>query len=313
MAVEFHAGMFSAKKARTLVEDIHWNAKKLMHQSDISYHLANKIKKDFAKLMDNKTKTEEKARIRAELDGLLKQLEQLSVLEEREEFLVARESAETQKKTLEDMKLHIRLELEKLISSHSIPKSVEGIVRTKVGEDFKKINEDIRKQAEIALEVKRGSASATLQTIRIMAPSEKASARRQKIKAYRAEHEFNVIKAIKARLMEDEESHEINKIKRDLIHEAHDSEKEIHYVYVNLLYCLLFMSYIEKKFKEIGKEIKNGERHPELKQLMGNFEKTIKRIQDEWYTYMTKLVRVLQHLRFSVAPAEQAEILSKAA
>lgn len=314
MVIEFHTGIWSIKNARTLIEDIHWNAKKLMHQAAVTNSLVKDLKIYSERLTKRRTTEKEKEALENRLRVLLKEFERFSISKEREEFLVAREAAEVQKRMFEKMRRDIRDELSILLGpSPSIPRATAVSVLDKVRKDIGKVRGDVRKQAEIALEVKRGSASATLQSLRIIAPSEKAAARRQKRRAYRAENELDVIKAIKDRLREDEKSHFIEKIKRDLIKEAHDYEKEIHFVYVNLLYCLLFMSYMEKEFEKLGAVIKRGKEHPDLKKFTQELESNLKRIKDEWNTYMGNLVKVLQQLRFSIAPAEEAKVLARVA
>lgn len=314
MVVEFHAGIWSMKNARTLIEDMHWNAKKLMHQAAVTRSLVKDFKRYSKRLTKRRTTAKEKEALENQLRVLLKEFEKFSIFEEREEFLVAREAAVVQKRMFEEMKRNIRDELSMLLGPPpSIPKATAVSVLDKVREDIGKIRGDVRRQAEISLEVERGSASATLQSLRIIAPSEKAAARRLKRRSYKAEGELGVIKAIRDRLKEDEKSHFIDKIKGDLIKEAHNYEKEIHFVYVNLLYCLLFMSYMEKEFKKLGAVIKRGKKHPDLKQFTQELEKNLKEIKKAWDTYMVKLTQVLQQLRFSIAPAEEAQVLARVA
>lgn len=309
---EVHRGM-SIKKTETLVKDMHWNAKKLMHQADVSRHLVRKIKGGLRTLMKKGTPNELKMKIRQELGPLLEQLEAVSIKEESEQFLVAREAEESQKRTLIDMRDNMGGELGSLLAAPAIPRVTASKVLRKAEKDIGKIRKDIGKEAKISLTVQHGSASATLQSLWIMAPSEKAAARREKRRAYKAEHEFDVIDAVKEKLKKDEASHFITKIMHDLIKESHGDRKEIHFIYINLLYSLLFMHYMEKRFKEIKGDIENGKKRSDTKEFMQKLEKILWRMQAEWYDYMKKITRVLQRLRFSIAPAEEAQVLARAA
>jgi hypothetical protein len=308
---EFHAGMFSPKETETLLKDMHWNAKKLMRQSAVTHDLVQDIKTGLKKFMNKKTEAVEKEELRKELVPLLEKLEYFYLLEEKTEFLDVKESAEVEKRTLIDMRKHIREEISKLLGSRSIPRSYKDAILQKVRKDMKKEKKDINKQAEIALEVKRGSASATLQTLKIMAPSERAAARRQKRYTYKGEKELDLIDDIKDKLKKHESEHDIDDVKKDLIEEAHDDEKEIHYVYTNLLYCLLFMSYMDKEFGRLNALIKKGKRRPDVKEFTEELARKIDRLRGEWNLYTGKIVKVLQQLRFSVVSAEEAKILAK--
>ena len=312
MAVQFHTGTFSPKEAETLVGDIHWNAKKLIHQAGISYHLVKDIKDALKKLMNRGTSAQEKERLEEELTLFLERLEQFSNLEEREELLVAKESAAIQTKILNDMKKHIRDEVAKLLGSRSIPRSASDAIFKKVGGDIKDIKKDIKKQAKIAVEVGGRSASFTLQSMGAITPSEVSAAKKEKKVSHKAKGEFDIIEAIEERLKKDENAHEIDKIKNDLINEAHEDEKEIHYIYVNVLYCLLFMNYIEKRFEELEDVMKQGRKHPDVKGFIEQLEKKLDEIKKGWAAYMDDIKKVLQQLRFSVAPAEETRILKAA-
>ncbi len=314
MMVSFHAKLVSPKETKTLIGDMHLVDKQLMYLAVVTRRLRKSIEDAIEELADKKTKVVEKDKIEKELWAKLEQFEQVSILKEKKEYLAAREAAEIEKRELNDMKNHIRGELSKLLALRGLPGSYKDLILEKVGKDIADIRGDITKQAEIAIQVKRGSATATLPMLKIVAPSEIAATKAGKRRAFRAEKQLNLAEHIEGELKSDESEHDIDAIKDDLIKEAHADEKVIHYVYSNLLYGLLFMSYMEKDFEDLLKLVKKRKIKKYLgKKFSGKLKNKLQEIKKEWMLYMGKIVTVLQQLRFSVAPAETGQILRKAA
>ncbi|MBW2989059.1 hypothetical protein KY358_01940 [Candidatus Woesearchaeota archaeon] len=308
MAIEVHLGTISVKDSKNLIMDMHWNAKKLRHQAAISTHLVKEIKGAIKDLIDKKTKEKKKKMLIDELKELLKDFEYISLSEERKALLSVKEAATAEKDTIKEMKQHISGEVRRLLGLRSIPKSYARAIFGKASQDISKIRRDVKKQGQIALEVKEGSISATLKSMGITTRREGRAAKRMKVRAFKAKEEWDILKDIGDKLKEDEAKHEIDKIKDDLIEEAEDYEKEIHYVYLNLLYCLLFMSYIEKRFKDLEKAMEKGKKVEGVFQVIIDLENKLKKIREEWDSYMSNITTVLQQLRFSVVPAEASQI-----
>jgi len=313
MPADFHAGLFSIKNVHQLIMDMHWNAKRLVGQSVVFRGYLNDYRNAIKKYIEiGKKKGMEEAQKQREkiLKGLevtLKKIEELFVVEGREQDLIVRYGATAEKLTLEGIKGSVIKETRRLVATNQIPRAYGEEVRKKVGEQLARIRGDIKKDAQIALDEKRGNISFRMAFDKacLITKSERGMARREKGRGYRAIRVLDKIEELERRIKKEEQLHEIDRIKDDLIKEAKLDAKVSHFIAADILFCLIFMDQIRKDFKELKEEIKKIGSPLKLMEIL-------KKIEKEWQEFINDISRVLQQLRFFVAPGEAREMMEAA-
>lgn len=293
--VSYHAGLSSPKNEIELVDNMHLMSKRLMYQSSILKHLLNDFKKFSKKIQKNKVSKDE---IEARLEILLKKIESIFLMEEKEQDIEVKYGATAQIDELKKIK-QVADEINKLVANISIPSDIALEVKEQVYTKLKEIRKKINSQAVIAMEVSRGSYSITLQTKGAFR-SDRRVAIGEKKSAHKAGDLIRNVNKIHEDLMENERLHNIDKIKVDLIGELEGDEKIINFIHTDILFCLLFMQRIKEhinELKDFVKGIGNAKRLGDL----------FKRIEGEWKIFIDDVSKVLQQLRFSVMPEEMSE------
>jgi hypothetical protein len=252
---------------------------------------------DFNKYIDkSKGKKGNKENPEEVLENILAKLRKLFLIEEKGQKLITMYGLTAQKKTLDDLNVRVNRETSRLVANYQVPREVSKKVREEAIENDKEIKKLINKQAIIGREVKNQSASMTLQTkgalrsIRMVARAEKKS-------SYKAQKALNDIEDLFKQLRKDESLHNLDKIKYDLVQIEKGDEKIIKFIHSDIIFCLLFMQRIGEDIKKLKDAIKKIGTPRKLDAIH-------KKIEQEWKYFMNDIDRVLQQLRFSVAPAE---------
>ncbi len=290
--MDVHAGLISPKSVENLLLDMHYQSKRLAYQASRVRGLLNEFNKYVKKIRSKKEAKEDTEQV---LVRILTELKGLFELEEKGEDLIVRYGATAEKKALEEVQA-IYAETMKLVAGIQIPRKTGEDIKKEVIDELNEIKGDIKEEAIIALEVKRKRGSLAMQTLGALRTTRMA-ATGQKRRIYKAEKAAKHVNEYHKRLQKDKKMHELDKIKVDLHEELEGDEEIISFINADIKLVCLFM----QRIRETIEELKEGIKKVGSPRKLAAIHKTI---EQEWQYFMNDISRVLQQLRFSVAPAE---------